>query len=80
MSHNKFLEKYPQLIEPKIGDKVITIRKCENAFSHCNKGVTGIIYKIDNEYPEYLIVVDDPNPHNEVYRHWISREDFSIII
>jgi hypothetical protein len=79
MSPNKFLEIYPQLIEPKVGDRVKIIKllsgfKCSvDTWFYCINDVGTIIKRSSNEWV-YEIYFSKYTESFPVY-----REEFEII-
>jgi len=74
---NKFLSIYPQLWEPKIGDRIKIIRSNYSTIWHTSRyyaGKTGIIDIVANEPPEYLIEIDNENRYV-----WVNKEDVKVI-
>jgi hypothetical protein len=84
MTQNKFLEKYPQLREPKIGDRIcITTNQPEKTYfsKTCQIGDIGEIKSIDTKEPKYLIRRLDIHIAYESYlgSYWVFSNTFTII-
>jgi hypothetical protein len=71
MNRNKFLEKYPQLREPQIGD---IIEKSDTIHSSY---IQGKIVQIDKDEPRYLL--NSTHDNGQQYRCWVFSENVRII-
>ena len=87
MTPNEFLNIYPQLRDPRIGDTVEVIKTINprNIYysdivmgNSCKKGEIGIIVEMDDRPPNFLIkLITDKSPSSGTY--WLSKEDFKVV-
>ena len=79
---NKFLDLYPALREPCIGD-LVKITRNPGSTMYCSGNIVGdigTIIHIDNYEPRYLIRKKDNGIYEEHQgSYWISKEFFKII-
>ena len=68
--NNKFVEKYPQLREPQIGDFVL--------ITYFNKPIKGIIHDIDRTEPKYWII-NEYVKEGTKNKYWVYSGYFVIL-